>query len=122
MDSWLAIYTLIHVVISLAGIAAGFVIIAGLLNSRRMEGWTAVFLVTTLATSLTGFGFPFERFLPSHLFGIIFFDCVGGRDLCALPLSSDGKMASHLRCQCPCRTIPQRIRIGRATLSKSAAI
>ena len=30
-----------------------------------------LFLATTAATSLTGFGFPFERLLPSHVVGII---------------------------------------------------
>ena len=61
-------YTLIHVVISLIAIAAGFVVLAGLLKSRRLDTWTALFLVTT---SLTGFGFPFVRLLPSHIVGAI---------------------------------------------------
>jgi hypothetical protein len=64
-------YTLIHVVISLIAIAAGFVVLAGLLKSRRLDTWTALFLVTTTATSLTGFGFPFVRLLPSHIVGAI---------------------------------------------------
>ena len=64
-------YTLVHVVISLIGIATGFVVLAGLLKNQRLDGWTAVFLVTTTATSLTGFGFPFVRLLPSHIVGAI---------------------------------------------------
>jgi hypothetical protein len=64
-------YTLIHVVISFIAIAAGFVVLGGLLKSRRLDAWTAVFLVTTTATSLTGFGFPFVRLLPSHIVGAI---------------------------------------------------
>jgi hypothetical protein len=64
-------YTLIHVVISLIAIAAGFVVLAGLLKSRRLDAWTALFLVMTTATSLTGFGFPFVRLLPSHIVGAI---------------------------------------------------
>jgi hypothetical protein len=67
----MATYTLIHVVISLIAIAAGFVVLAGLLRSKRLDAWTAVFLVTTTATSLTGFGFPFVRLLPSHIVGAI---------------------------------------------------
>ena len=62
-------YTLVHVVISLIGIATGFVVLAGLLKNQRLDGWTAVFLVTTTATSLTGFGFPSVRLLPSHIVG-----------------------------------------------------
>ncbi|MGE0041060.1 MAG: hypothetical protein AB7H88_16030 [Vicinamibacterales bacterium] len=60
-------FTLAHVVISLIGIASGGVVLAGLLQSRRLEGWTAVFLGTTVATSLTGFGFPATQVLPSHI-------------------------------------------------------
>ena len=64
-------YTLVHVVISLTGIATGFVVLAGLLKNQRLDGWTAVFLVTTTAMSLTGFGFPFVRLLPSDIVGAI---------------------------------------------------
>lgn len=54
--------TLLHVVISLVGIASGFVVIAGMLSARRLDGWTALFLVTTVLTSVTGFiFFPFEK-------------------------------------------------------------
>ena len=63
--------TIIHVVISLVGIATGLVVAAGLLNAKRLDGWTILFLASTIATSLTGFGFPFERLLPSHIVGAI---------------------------------------------------
>lgn len=71
MSSGIGALTFIHVVLSLVGIASGLVVFAGMFDSRRMEGWTAVFLITTVATSVTGFLFPFTKFLPSHLFGII---------------------------------------------------
>jgi hypothetical protein len=64
-------FTLVHVVISLIGIFSGFVVVSGLLRSNRSAGWTAVFLVTTILTSVTGFGFPFDHFLPSHWVGVI---------------------------------------------------
>jgi hypothetical protein len=67
----LATFTLVHVILSLIGIATGFVVLAGMLRSRRLPGWTVVFLVTTVLTSVTGFFFPFERLLPSHIVGII---------------------------------------------------
>src|SRR5439155_8179662 len=57
--------------ISLVGIGSGFVVIFGLLAGKRLDGWTALFLVTTVATSVTGFGFPFDHLLPSHKVGII---------------------------------------------------
>jgi hypothetical protein len=67
----LSAFTLFHVLLSLAGIISGFVVAFGLLTARRLEGWTAVFLWTTVATSATGFLFPFHRFLPSHAVGIV---------------------------------------------------
>ncbi len=63
--------TFIHVLLSLIGIGAGFVVLYGLLTRKRVERWTTIFLATTVATSVTGFFFPFERFLPSHAFGIL---------------------------------------------------
>jgi len=47
----LAIYTLVHVVISLAGIFSGFVVLFGLLAGKRLDGWTKFFLITTVATT-----------------------------------------------------------------------
>ena len=67
----LATFTLLHVVISLVGIATGFVVVYGMLNANRRPAWTAIFLATTVLTSVTGFLFPFEKLLPSHIFGII---------------------------------------------------
>ena len=67
----LRIYTIIHVLISLLGILSGFVIIYGLHTANPLNGWTEFFLVTTVLTSITGFFFPFQRLLPSHIVGII---------------------------------------------------
>ena len=64
-------FTTVHVVVSLIGIATGLVVLFGLLTAKRFDGWTAIFLVTTVLTSVTGFGFPFEHLLPSHKVGII---------------------------------------------------
>jgi hypothetical protein len=64
-------YTLVHVAISLAGILSGFVVVAGMLRAQRLDTWTSVFIATTVATSSTGFGFPFDHLLPSHIVGII---------------------------------------------------
>jgi hypothetical protein len=73
----LSAFTLLHVAISLVGIAAGFVVAAGLLGSKRLlgsslsRGWTILFLATTILTSLTGFLFPVTSLLPSHIVGIL---------------------------------------------------
>jgi hypothetical protein len=67
----LTMFTLIHVVFSLIGIVAGLVVAGGLAAGKRLDRWALVFLVTTIATSVTGFGFPFVQFLPSHAVGIV---------------------------------------------------
>jgi hypothetical protein len=64
-------FTLVHVMISLVGIVSGFVVIFGLLAGKRLDRWTALFLTSTVVTSVTGFGFPFDHLLPSHKVGII---------------------------------------------------
>lgn len=61
----------VHVVISLIGILSGLVVVFGLIGSKRLDAWTAIFLTTTVLTSVTGFLFPFHKFLPSHAIGII---------------------------------------------------
>ncbi len=63
--------TFVHVVLSLIGIFSGFIVMFGLFAGKRLDGWTAIFLVSTVATSVTGFLFPFHRFLPSHGVGIV---------------------------------------------------
>ena len=64
-------FTFLHVLLSLAGIGSGLVVVFGLLTGKRLDGWTALYLATTVATSVTGFLFPFHRFLPSHKVGIL---------------------------------------------------
>jgi MFS family permease len=67
----LATFTVVHVVISLIGIISGILVLFGLFGSNRMSGMTALFLIATILTSVTGFLFPFEKLLPSHIVGII---------------------------------------------------
>jgi len=67
----LSTFTMLHVIISLIGVGSGLVVLSGLLGSRMMPGWTALFLITTILTSATGFLFPFDKLLPSHMIGIL---------------------------------------------------
>jgi hypothetical protein len=67
----LAAFTLLHVVVSLIGIGTGIVVVIGMFGSKVLPAWTAVFLASTILTSLTGFLFPFEKLLPSHIVGVI---------------------------------------------------
>jgi len=57
-------FTLIHVALSLIGIVSGLMVALGLLGAKRLDGFTAIFLVTTVLTSVTGFFFPFHGVTP----------------------------------------------------------
>jgi hypothetical protein len=63
-------FTLAHVVLSLVGIASGFIVLFGMIGATRLDGWTALFLATTALTSITGFFFPVAGFMASHAVGI----------------------------------------------------
>ena len=65
----LSTFTMVHVVISLIGILSGLIVLYAMLTSRDLMFWTAVFLGTTVLTSVTGFMFPSHQLLPSHIFG-----------------------------------------------------
>jgi hypothetical protein len=67
----IATFTLAHVVLSLVGIVAGLVAVFALVGSRLLPGWTLLFLATTILTSVTGYFFPVDKILPSHVVGAI---------------------------------------------------
>lgn len=87
--SYIGILTFVHVLISLIGIGAGLVVAYGLLTGKRLDGWTKLFLVTTVATSVTGFFFPVHQFMPSHAVGII--------SLVVLAIAIPARYKFHLR-------------------------
>ena len=64
-------FTFIHVIISLVAIGSGFVVLYGMIAGKRLEAWTAFFLATTIATSVTGFGFPITGVTPGIVLGVI---------------------------------------------------
>jgi hypothetical protein len=67
----IAAFTKLHVAISLIGIVSGLVVLYGMLGAQRMPGWTALFLATTVLTSVTGFMFPAIAITPAAIFGAI---------------------------------------------------
>jgi hypothetical protein len=71
MFSFLSLFTLVHVAISLLGIGSGAFVMYGFLKSLRLDRWTSFFLATTILTSLTGFGFPADHITPAHIVGIV---------------------------------------------------
>lgn len=63
--------TFFHVLLSLIGIFSGFIAVFGMIAGKRLDGWTALFLVTTALTSITGFFFPFHKVTPGIILGVI---------------------------------------------------
>lgn len=82
-------FTLAHVVLSVLGIGSGVVVMFGLLTGKPRDGWTGLFLATTVATSVTGFGFPIDHLLPSHKVGVI--------SLVVLAVAIVARYVRHLR-------------------------
>ncbi len=82
-------FTLIHVVLSVAGIVTGLVVAGGFIAGRHLTGWANLFLATTVLTNVTGFGFPFVRLLPAHI--------IGALSLALLTVCFAAWRAKHLR-------------------------
>ena len=115
-----ATYTFLHVLISLVGIGSGLIVMFGFLTGKRLDGWTALFLITTVATSVTGFGFPFRpssafAYPRHHLAGDI-----GSCDFRAISASPRWSLAPDLcdlRADC---ALPQCFRSGGAVFREAA--
>jgi hypothetical protein len=82
-------YTVIHVVLSLIGIASGCVVVFGLFARKRLDGMTALFLATTVLTSVTGFGFPTDHLTPAGKLGIL--------SLIVLAITITARYIGHLK-------------------------
>ena len=67
----LSTFTWVHTLLSLVGIVSGLVVLKGVFSSQRLDGWTALFLASAVATSVTGFFLPADHLLPSHVVGVI---------------------------------------------------
>src|SRR4051812_24907909 len=81
-------FTLFHVLLSLAGIGTGFIVVFGLLKRKSLNGWTAIFLTSTVLTSVTGFLFPFHQVTPGIILGVL--------SLLALAATICARYAFHL--------------------------
>jgi hypothetical protein len=64
-------FTLVHVLLSLVGIACGLIVVFGMTKGKQLDGLTAIFLATTVLTSVTGFFFPNDHITPGIVIGIL---------------------------------------------------
>ena len=60
-----------HSILSLLAIVAGGLAIVTLIKGRKPDLWIAAFLVTMIATDVTGFFLPAEKLKPAHIFGVV---------------------------------------------------
>jgi hypothetical protein len=67
----LSAFTMVHVVVSFIGIFSGIVVLISMLRGQNLDGWTALFLAATVATSATGFLFPSTEFTPAQKVGVV---------------------------------------------------
>lgn len=64
-------FTQVHVVISLIAIATGIVVALAMVGGKELPGLTAIFLATTVLTTVTGFLFPISVLTPALIVGVI---------------------------------------------------
>ena len=67
----LSAFTNLHVIITLIAIVAGLIVMFGMVGPYKSGGLTAIFLLFTILTSVTGFMFPFNGVTPGILIGIL---------------------------------------------------
>ena len=65
------LFTGIHVVLSLLGILAGFLLLGTLIGRKKHTFWTPVFFITNILTDVTGFLFPFKGITPGIILGVL---------------------------------------------------
>ncbi len=64
-------FTFLHVLVSLIGIVAGFVMVIGLIGGKLFPRWTGIFFIATALTILSGFLFPYKGFTPAIGVGVL---------------------------------------------------
>ncbi len=84
-------FTLVHVVLS---VLTGLVVVGGLVGGSRRAGVTAAFLITTILTNVTAFGFPITTVLPSHVVAAISLVLLG---ICLVALYAKGLQGAWRR-------------------------
>jgi hypothetical protein len=120
VSAGLAVFTLFHVALSVVGIVAGFVVVFGLISAKPSKSRTGTFLVTTAASSVTGFLFPFHRFLPSRRPRHYFHSGSSADDTGALRFPSGWCVASCLCCRRGHRALSERLRVRRSVFRENS--
>ena len=114
----LTAFTLFHVALSLVGIGSGLVVLYGLLVSKWSSGWNTLFLITTVATSVTGFLFSGPSLLAVACGRYSVAGCPGDSDCRALSFSSCGQLVQNVRDHSSNCTVFERLCFGGTDVRK----
>jgi hypothetical protein len=109
-------FTLLHVATTLVAIVSGMIVLFGMLGVHRLRGWTTLFLVTTILTSVTGFMFPIQGFTPALGVGIISLVILAIALLALYSKHLAGSLALDLCRHGRHRALVQRFRADRAVV------
>ena len=116
----LSLFTWFHTLLSLVMLVAGFVVVKDLFHSHIDAGWMAVFLITGVLTSATGFGFPFSRFIESHFVGNRLAGVLAAAILGLYVFKLAGPVALDLRAQRRAGVLLRRLGRDRAAVQEGA--
>ena len=116
MSLAMSTFTMIHVALSLIGILSGFVVALGMLAAKRLDGITALFLATSVATSATGFFFPFHGCDAGYRDWRYLDAVAGDRDSRAIRVPSRRPVAMDLRGDGPDGPVSECVCLDRAAL------
>ena len=67
----MSIYLSLHAMLGLLGIGFGVAVMVRFFAGKRLNRLPALFFAVTLMGIFTGFGFPFDRLLTTHIVGIL---------------------------------------------------
>ena len=115
-------FTILHVAISLLAIVSGLIVLSGMLGARRLPGWTALFLFTTVLTSVTGFMFPINGLTPAIVFGLISIVILAMALVGALRAAPGRGVEMDLRHDSAGRALFKCVRFDRAVVPESAGV
>jgi hypothetical protein len=116
-----ATFTSVHVALSLIGIVSGVIVLYGTVRATRLDGWTALFLATTVLTSVTAFFFPSTSFGPAHVVGVLSLVVLAAAIVALYFFAPRRTVAVDLRRGCGARSLSQRLRRCRAGVPEAAA-
>ena len=99
-------FTVLHVVITLVAIGSGLIVVGGMFASHRLPVTTAIFLFTTILTSVTGFLFPIHGLHAGFRRWNLGLRDLRSRTVCLVQRAFSRRVALDLRDRRRCLALP----------------